>query len=192
MIIDPGTPNSTSLHRNRDASSTACTRRRLLSTEANKKLVLSFFENFSAGRAEAFLAQMADTATWWVAAKPESFPLAGTKTRAEFAELMKGIGPGLQVKTDRVDVGKLARKLEKGDLKAIYIPSRTLHEQRQIGRTYVQSIKERQRAQVRIRSLLQEQGRLGPPPAVGWTAYRTWLTGQQLQEPVRACVEVHQ
>src|SRR5437867_4075492 len=33
--------------------------------------------------------------------------------------------PGLQVKTDRVDVGKRARKFEKGDLDPIYIPRRT-------------------------------------------------------------------
>lgn len=100
--------------------------------------------------------------------------------------------PGLQVKTDRVDVGKLARKLEKGDLKAIYIPSRSLHEQRQLGRTYAQCLKERKRAQVRIRSLMQEQGRLGPLPAAGWTAYSAWLGRQQLPEPVRLCVQVHE
>ncbi len=100
--------------------------------------------------------------------------------------------PGLQVKTDRVDVGKLARKLEKGDLKAIYIPSRTVHEQRQIGRTYAQSLKERKRAQVRIRSLMQEQGRLGPLPAAGWKVYSAWLSVQNLPEPVRLCVQVHE
>lgn len=100
--------------------------------------------------------------------------------------------PGLQVKTDRVDAGKLARKLEKGDLKAISIPSRTVHAQRQVGRTYAQCIKERKRAQVRIRSLLQEQGRLGPLPAAGWKAYRAWLDVQTLPEPVRLCVQAHQ
>jgi transposase len=100
--------------------------------------------------------------------------------------------PGLQVKTDRVDVGKLARKLEKGDLKAIYIPTRAGHERRQLGRTYAQSLKERKRAQVRIRSLMQEQGRLGPLPKAGWTVYSAWLAAQQLPEPIRLCVEVHQ
>ena len=96
--------------------------------------------------------------------------------------------PGLQVKTDRVDVGKLARKLEKGDLKAIYIPSRTVHEQRQLGRTYAQSLKERKRAQVRIRSLMQEQGRLGPLPAAGWTVYSAWLGVQSLPQSItRRC-----
>jgi transposase len=100
--------------------------------------------------------------------------------------------PGLQVKTDRVDVGKLARKLEKGDLKAIYIPSRTVHEQRQLGRTYAQCLKERKRAQVRIRSLMQEQGRLGPLPAAGWTVYSAWLAAQPLPDAVRLCVQAHE
>ncbi len=100
--------------------------------------------------------------------------------------------PGLQVKTDRVDAGKLARKLEKGDLKPIYVPPRPVHEQRQLGRTYAQCVKERKRAQIRIRSLLQEHGRLGPLPAAGWTAYTVWLSAQRLPESVRACVQAHE
>jgi transposase len=100
--------------------------------------------------------------------------------------------PGLQVKTDRVDAGKLAHKLEKGDLHAIYIPSRPGHDQRQLGRTYAQCLKERKRAQVRLRSLMQEHGRLGPLPAAGWTAYRAWLTAQPLPEPIRLCVQAHE
>ena len=100
--------------------------------------------------------------------------------------------PGLGVKTDRIDAGKLARKLEKGELKGIYIPPRPVHEQRQLGRTYAQCVRERQRAQIRIRSLLQEQGRLGPEPSAGWTAYRTWLAAQELPAPVRACVQAHE
>lgn len=99
--------------------------------------------------------------------------------------------PGLQVKTDRVDVGRLARKLEKGDLKPIYIPTRTVHEHRQLGRAYAQCLKERKRAQIRIRSLLQEHGRLGPLPRAGWKVYRDWLAEQDLCEPLRLCVEVH-
>jgi transposase len=39
---------------------------------------------------------------------------------------------------------------------------------------------------------MQEQGRLGPRPAVGWKAYRAWLDGQQLPAPVRLCVQAHQ
>jgi transposase len=100
--------------------------------------------------------------------------------------------PGLGVKTDRIDAGNLARKLEKGALKGIYIPPRAVHEYRQLGRTYGQCVRERQRAQIRIRSLLQEQSRLGPDPSAGWTAYRQWLAAQALAAPVRACVQAHE
>jgi transposase len=100
--------------------------------------------------------------------------------------------PGRTVKTDRIDAGKLARKLETGELKGIYVPPRAVHEQRQLGRTYAQCVRERQRAQIRLRSLLQEQGRLGPPPAAGWSAYQAWLAAQALPAPVRACVQAHE
>jgi ketosteroid isomerase-like protein len=66
-----------------------------MSAEDNKKVVLSFFENFSAGKAEAALGQMADNATWTVMGRPERFALAGTKTKAQFTELLKGIGAAM-------------------------------------------------------------------------------------------------
>lgn len=97
--------------------------------------------------------------------------------------------PGLQVKTDRIDVGKMVRKLEQGDLKGIYVPSRADHEKRQLVRTYAQALKERKRAQSRIRSLMQEHGRLGPMPSAGWKTYRQWLDTQQLPEEVKLCVD---
>jgi ketosteroid isomerase-like protein len=66
-----------------------------MSTEANKQVVLSFFENFSAGQVDAALALMADTATWWVAGHPDTFALAGTKTKAQFVELIQGLGAAM-------------------------------------------------------------------------------------------------
>jgi transposase len=97
--------------------------------------------------------------------------------------------PGLAVKTDGLDAGTMARKHEEGQLHGIYIPPRALHEHRQLGRTYAQCVRERQRAQVRLRSLLQEQGRLGPPPTAGWPAYAQWLATQSLPVPVQRCVQ---
>lgn len=97
--------------------------------------------------------------------------------------------PGLAVKTDGLDVGKMARKLEEGQLHSIYIPPPELHQRRQLGRTYAQCVKERKRAQVRLRSLLQEQGRLGPPPGAGWAVYTRWLAAQALSPPVERCVQ---
>lgn len=57
-----------------------------MSTEANKQLVKKYFEAFSAGKVDDFLSMMSDDATWWVAG---DFPLSGTKTKAEFGELLK-------------------------------------------------------------------------------------------------------
>jgi transposase len=121
---------------------------------------------------------------WWLQAQQVAVTVIAP-SRVERA-------PGLGVKTDRLDAGILARKLEKGELKGIYVPPRALHEQRPLGRTYAQCVRERQRAQIRIRSLLQEQGRLGPEPSAGWTAYRTWLAAQELAAPVRASVQAHE
>jgi transposase len=42
---------------------------------------------------------------------------------------------------------------------------------------------------VRVRSLLQEQGRIGPPPQAGWAAYEQWLATQRLPVAVAICVE---
>jgi len=63
-----------------------------MSAEDNKKIVLGLFENLSSGNADAMLALMADNATWTVMGRPDRFALAGTKTKAQFAELFKGIG----------------------------------------------------------------------------------------------------
>lgn len=99
--------------------------------------------------------------------------------------------PGRWVKTDRLDASNLARKLENGELKSIHVPSRTIHEQRVYGRTYAQCIKERKRAQVRIRALMQEHGKLGPMPAEGWPIYEQWLKSQALAEPLEVSVTAH-
>jgi transposase len=97
--------------------------------------------------------------------------------------------PGLAVKTDRVDVRTMARKREQGELKGIYIPNRAEHERRQLSRAYAQALKECKRARVRVRSLMQEHGRIGPGPKAGWAAYAQWLEAQTLPEPVAICVE---
>jgi transposase len=123
-------------------------------------------------------------AAWWLQAQQIPVTVIAP-SRVERA-------PGLGVKTDRLDAGNLARKLEKGELKGIYIPPRAIHEQRQLGRTYTQCVRERQRAQIRIRSLLQEQGRLGPEPAAGWRAYCAWLATQELPAPVCTAMQAHE
>ena len=120
---------------------------------------------------------------WWLQARNVDVTVIAP-SRVERA-------PGARVKTDRVDVGNMARKAEKGELKGIYIPPRAIHEQRQLVRTYVQALKERKRAQIRIRLMMQEHGRLGPLPSAGWKTYDGWLKTQSLPAPVDACISTH-
>lgn len=96
--------------------------------------------------------------------------------------------PGRRVKTDRLDARTLACKAAAGQLKAVAIPTRVQHERRQLLRTYGQASRDRRRAQIRVRAVLQEHGRLGPLPSSGWRAYERWLDHQHLPTPVAAAV----
>jgi ketosteroid isomerase-like protein len=60
-----------------------------MGAEENKKVVLGFIEALTAGNLPAISNALADSATWWVAG---SFPLSGTKTKAQFCELISGVG----------------------------------------------------------------------------------------------------
>ena len=97
--------------------------------------------------------------------------------------------PGSRVKTDQLDAGKLARDREQGRLKGVRIPTRAQHAHRQLSRTYAQALKDKQRAQARIRSVMQEQGRIGPLPRAGWKAYLRWWKKQELAGTVAQCIE---
>lgn len=96
--------------------------------------------------------------------------------------------PGPRVKTDRIDARTLATKGATGTLKRVVVPTRVQHEERQLLRTYRQAVRDRSRAQARLRSLFQEHGRLGPPPSQGWRRYEQWLATQALPLPVATAV----
>jgi transposase len=96
--------------------------------------------------------------------------------------------PGPRVKTDRLDARVLASKGATGELKRVSIPTRAQHEQRQLLRTYRQALRDRTRAQARLRSLFQEHGRLGPRPSQGWRLYAQWMSTQTLPPPVALAV----
>ena len=64
-----------------------------MSAEANKKIVLDLFENLSAGKIDLAMAHLSDNATWTVMGDPKTFPLAGTKTKEQLANLLVGVRP---------------------------------------------------------------------------------------------------
>ena len=63
-----------------------------MGTEDSKRIVLGFFENLNAGNAAAALDALADSATWWIQG---NFPLSGTKTKAQFVELLGELGAAI-------------------------------------------------------------------------------------------------
>lgn len=97
--------------------------------------------------------------------------------------------PGSRVKTDALDAAAMNLKHERGDLKRVHVPKRSQHQDRQLSRTYGQVLKDRKRAQMRVRSLMQEQGQLGPLPSAGWKVYAQWLETQDVARVVRICIE---
>jgi ketosteroid isomerase-like protein len=66
-----------------------------MSAEDNKKIVLSFFENLSAGKAVEALGMLDDNATWTVMGRPSTLAISGTRSKAQFVELMQGLGAKL-------------------------------------------------------------------------------------------------
>lgn len=60
-----------------------------MSAVANKQIVTDFLHKFSAGDHAGALELMAEDGTWWVAG---SMPISGTRTKAEFQQLLAGVG----------------------------------------------------------------------------------------------------
>ncbi|MGW2049894.1 nuclear transport factor 2 family protein [Streptomyces sp. NPDC001858] len=58
----------------------------------NTDVVLSFFESFNAGDAEAAFALLDDQAVWWVPGKPDRFPLAGDYDKRRLVQLLGAVG----------------------------------------------------------------------------------------------------
>ena len=63
-----------------------------MSTEKSKQIVLGFFETLNAGNAAAALDALGDSATWWIQG---NFPLSGTRTKAQFVELLGQLGAAI-------------------------------------------------------------------------------------------------
>ncbi|WP_319452190.1 MULTISPECIES: nuclear transport factor 2 family protein [unclassified Mycobacterium] len=66
-----------------------------MSADDNKKMVLSFFENLSAGRLDAALDLMDENAVWWVSGNPEYLPLAGTYRKDEIVGMVSMVGAAM-------------------------------------------------------------------------------------------------
>ena len=63
-----------------------------MSTDESRKLVLALFENLDAGNGAAVLDALSDSATWWIQG---NFSLSGTRTKAQFVELLGQLGAAI-------------------------------------------------------------------------------------------------
>lgn len=58
--------------------------------DTNKAIVLKFFEAFSGNDFEATMAFLDDASfEWWIPADPAVFPLAGSRNKGDFGELLR-------------------------------------------------------------------------------------------------------
>src|SRR5262249_41465975 len=58
-------------------------------TAANKAIATLLFERFSAGDVAGALDLMSEDLAWWLPGKPDQVPTAGTRTKAEMAQIFK-------------------------------------------------------------------------------------------------------
>ena len=64
-----------------------------MSIETHKQFAADFFGRFEKNAIAGALAMTTDDFTWWIGGKPELFDLAGTKTKAQMAELLGELIP---------------------------------------------------------------------------------------------------
>ncbi|MEU2004874.1 nuclear transport factor 2 family protein [Rhodococcus sp. NPDC019627] len=89
-----------------------------MSIEQNKQFVEQFLAKFATADIDAVLADMSETCTWWVGGKPELFPLAGTKNKAEMDELLRNLvvpmknGLEMRVKALTAEGDRVAAEVE--------------------------------------------------------------------------------
>jgi ketosteroid isomerase-like protein len=64
-----------------------------MSIEENKAIVLRFFDKLAAKDIDAVLGLLSDSFTFWVAGKPESFALAGSTDKSQYAQMLRNFFP---------------------------------------------------------------------------------------------------
>jgi uncharacterized protein len=67
-----------------------------MSINDNKKLAADFFSCFGRKDVQGALGLMAEEGTWWFAGKPALFPLCGLKTKAQIADILNSLVPGMK------------------------------------------------------------------------------------------------
>lgn len=67
-----------------------------MSIEDNKRLVRAFNSHFAHSDIDQILDLMTDDCSWWINGKPDLFPVTGTKSKAEFGDILRGIHASIE------------------------------------------------------------------------------------------------
>ena len=67
-----------------------------MSIEDNKRLVTEFNRHFATSDIQAVLDLMTENVLWWINGDPALFPITGTITKAEFADINREMHSGLR------------------------------------------------------------------------------------------------
>jgi uncharacterized protein len=69
--------------------------RKAVNEVENTKVALTFLAHLSDGEIEDAMDLIADDVVWWLAGEPEQFAIAGSKDKAQLAEMLATIGRGM-------------------------------------------------------------------------------------------------
>lgn len=67
-----------------------------MSIEDNKRLVRAFNSHFAHSDIDRILDLMTDDCTWWINGKPDLFPVTGTKSKAQFGDILRGVHASIE------------------------------------------------------------------------------------------------
>jgi uncharacterized protein len=81
-----------------------------MSIEDNRRLIERFNAHFEHSDIDGAMELLTDDCIWWVNVKPHPFPVAGDKTKSEYAELMHEIHDSLEGGRRREVVGMVAER----------------------------------------------------------------------------------
>ena len=96
-----------------------------------------------------------------------------------------------RVKTEKTDARRLAKNLEKNDVKSCDVPDKERREDRQISRTLVGIGKDIKRVRNRIRKFFDFHGLSAELPESAWScAFKSRIRGMSLSEPLRIALDV--
>lgn len=96
-----------------------------------------------------------------------------------------------RVKTEKTDARRLAKNLEKDDVKSCYVPDKERREDRQISRTLVGIGKDVKRVRNRIRKFFDFHGLSAELPESAWScSFKRRIREMTLSEPLRLSLDV--